>query len=73
MVTNRLSADVAIIDPETMVILSVFPLTWDDQPIMATDYAQYYQDRLYVAFRGPEPLTALKVNPPNSFLLKLFL
>jgi hypothetical protein len=73
MVTNRLSADVLIIDPETMEILFTFPLTWDEQPTMATDYVEYYQGRLYVAFRGPKPLSALKVSCQNNFLLPFLL
>jgi len=71
MVTNRLSADVVMVDPDTMTVLSTSPLTWDEQPIMATDYAEYFQGRLYVAFRGPKPLSALKVSSPKQFFVDI--
>ena len=61
MVTNRLSADVVLVDLSTFSIVGSHLLTTEEHPMIALDFSSYYGGRLYVVFRGPEPLTALKV------------
>merc|ERR1712241_895619 len=65
MITNRLSADLALVDVETLKVLKVVTLTTERFTEQATDYAYYYENKLYIAFRGPKPLSALKKQNPK--------
>ena len=65
MVTNRLSADLVYLDISTMTVLGSQSLLTETYFDVATDYAYYYEDRLYVAFRGPKPLSALTISNEN--------
>ena len=64
LVTNRLSADVQVVHLATMRVVANASLATPDHPAIATDYAQYHAGKLYVAWRGPVPLSALKTSNP---------
>merc|ERR1712216_927572 len=50
LVTNRLGGEMHIIDLDTMTTIKSRKLTTPEYPEIATDYAQYFEGKLYVAW-----------------------
>jgi len=65
MITNRLTTDLALVDVATLEVLQVVTLKTERFTEQATDFAYYYDNKLYIAFRGPKPLSALKKQNPK--------
>ena len=78
MITNRVSADLVIVRvSDKTVVARVDLVAGSGQTAMAPDYAEYASvggvGKLYVATRGPSPLSALKTENPDFQPGTLFL